>query len=449
MNAAAAEAPTAGASPFGARTALGLVLFGALVFVALLWMIGNGLAQGRANDGGGHAEGQGLNGYAALADLLARSGHPVQRSRTRQAFAQEGLLVLTPTHDAAAKDVMQAIVRHRAHGPTLLVLPKWIAMPVPAQLAATMKAKPGWVMLIGRRSPGWVDEVATFGKLDARIDNPARGGRWFGLGHAGGLPSKAPVQTISSGQVVSIVRDGAGQTLAGYLDDGTANGALLAAAGYDEGGYGEEDEYENETDAGRFGVTVVAEPDLLDNYGMADRDRAALGVALVSATAGEAGMPVIFDMTLAGLERSDNLLTLAFAPPFLAATLCLLLAAAATGWRAFLRFGPPLAPGRAIAFGKRALVANAAGLIVRSGRLHLLGRPYADAARQRLARAFSLPRGSDAAAELAALDRAAQAAGAPDHAFSQANARLAAARSERELVKAAQDLHALERTLTR
>ncbi len=50
------------ASPFNPRTALALVLFGAALFIALLWMIGSGMDSGSTNDGGGHAGGKGLNG---------------------------------------------------------------------------------------------------------------------------------------------------------------------------------------------------------------------------------------------------------------------------------------------------------------------------------------------------------------------------------------------------
>ncbi|VWX53457.1 DUF4350 domain-containing protein [Novosphingobium sp. 9U] len=427
-----------GANPFTVRTALMLVLFGCVVFVALLWMIGNGLADGDANNGGAHAEGRGLNGFAALADLVERRGATVRRSRSKAAFDGPGLLVLTPAVHAKARDIEEAIGRHRHLGPTLLVLPKWLAFPVPAQVAAAGKAKPGWVMVAGGQSPEWADELASLGSLDVRIEQRSaddRGWRWNGLGRSGRLPAKAPEQSLSSGAIAALVRDARGQTLAGYLDDGSAPPRLSGRA--------------CEAEAPAYPLLVVAEPDLLDNYALADRDRALLALELIARARDGGDEPVTFDLTLAGLERKANLLTLAFTPPFLAATLCLLLAAATTGWRAFLRFGPPLAPSRSIAFGKRALVSNAAALIVRSRRLHLLGGPYAEAARQRLARAFALPRTGDAAAEAAALDRAARAAGRGDHAFSQAAARLGQARSERELVKAAADLHALERTLTR
>ncbi len=161
----------------------------------------------------------------------------------------------------------------------------------------------------------------------------------------------------------------------------------------------------------------------------------------------EKRLPVSFDLTLNGFARSANLLTLAFTPPFLAATLCLLIAALAVGWRAFLRFGPPRQGTRAIAFGKRALIANAAGLIRRTRRLHLVAAPYADHARERLARALALPRLADAEATEAAIDRALAARAGTPAPFSQIAARLRAARRPADILKAARDMHSLERTL--
>ncbi len=427
-----------GTQPFSRRGALGLVLFGALVFVALLWMVGQGLTGGTTNDGGAHAGGHGLNGYAALVELLERGGHPIRRTRDKQSFAQPGLLVLTPRQNAKSEDIDAAIARHRRVGPTLVILPKWNATPVPAAARSVGKAKEGWVILGSTRPPHWANQLEALGPLDIHIEEavPAAktGVRWSGLGRAGALPPDAPVQSVASGALATLVRDGRGQTLAAFRDDGSQPEALTAKTPADDGGL--------------YPLVIVAEPDLLDNYALADRGRAALAVALVSGAAGGAQVPIVFDLTLAGLGRKANLLTLAFTPPFVAATLCLLLAAAATGWRAFLRFGPPRVGARAIAFGKRALVTNAAGLIVRSGRLHLLGRPYADAARQRLARRLALPRGGDENSEFAALDRAGKTQRAGDHAFTQAFSCVSQARTERDLVKAAHDLYALERTLT-
>ena len=128
-----------------------------------------------------------------------------------------------------------------------------------------------------------------------------------------------------------------------------------------------------------------------------------------------------------------------------AAALCLLIAALVVGWRAFVRFGPVLVPDRAVAFGKGALVANSAALVERAGRLRLVAAPYADAARERVARALALPPQADEHL----IDRTLAARHPETPAFSTLSARLRAARGGRDITQAAQDLHALERTVTR
>jgi hypothetical protein len=235
-----------------------------------------------------------------------------------------------------------------------------------------------------------------------------------------------------------------GRILAAYVDDGGSYPALeqLANRPVAQGNV------ENNAE-GLYPIVLVFEPDLLDNYGMARFANAELAEKLVHAAAGGADQTVSFDLTLNGFTRTPNLLTLAFTPPFFAATLCLLLAALAVGWRAALRFGPPREVVRAIAFGKRALVANAAGLIRRSRRLHLIATPYATRARERLARALALPRLADSDATEAAIDRALVARASDATPFSVTAQRLRSAHSRHDIVKAAQDLHALERTLIR
>ncbi|MDR2856569.1 MAG: DUF4350 domain-containing protein [Novosphingobium sp.] len=447
-----ATTDSGGGNPFSPRAVLALVLFGAAVFIALLWMIGSGMTGESTNNGGAHAGGKGLNGYAALANMLERRGHVVRRTRSERAFDEAGLLVLTPPHYATGEEIGKIIARHRYHGPTLLVLPKWQALPVPAALQPG-RAHKGWVTLAGAQPPAWGDAVSDLGSLDLAVKPlQAPQARWEGFGRTGRLARPDAVQGLSTDhmvplvhdddhRIVSLVRGGDRRTLAGFLYDDGFYPVLAGAAGVFAGNGENEDIYP---------VVVVAEPDLVNNYGFADRDRAMLALALIDATTGQAGtMPVNFDLTLNGFKRAPNLLTLAFTPPFVAATLCLLLAALAVGWRAFLRFGPPRKAARGIAFGKRALVANAAGLIRRSGRRHLVTAPYATRARERLARALALPRLADAAATEAAIDRA-FATRAPEAAsFSATAARLRAARKPHDIMKAAQDLHALERMLIR
>ena len=427
-----------GATPFNPRAVLALVLLGSALFIALLYMIGSGMDSGSTNDGGGHAGGKGLNGYAALADLLERRGYTVRRTRSKARLDDPGLLVLTPPLYGDADKLGEILAKRRRAGPTLLVLPKWQTMRANAA-SGQPQARKGWVIIGDGKAPEWGNQIKQIGSLDLKVDAlQGESARWHGLGRDGVLAAPQATQSMTSGSMVALVRDGNGQMLAGYLDDTGIYPSLDADAGVSSS---------TANDETLQPLVIVAEPDLLDNYGLADRNRAMLALALVSSAMEHKHLPVSFDLTLNGFARSANLLTLAFTPPFLAATLCLLIAAQVVGWRGFLRFGPPRTAIRAIAFGKRALIANAAGLIRRSRRLHLVAVPYADHVRERLVRALALPRIADVAATEAAIDRALAARAGSPAAFSKAAARLRATRRSADIVKAAQDLHSLERTL--
>ena len=422
-------------NPFSPRAVFALVLGGGLLFLALLWMLGAGMDQGDANDGGAHVGGKGLTGYAALAQLLEARGTEVHRSRTREGLRNPGLLVLTPPVRADPVKIDAIIKQRRNLGPTLVILPKWMVMRVPPGAA---KVPAGWVLVLGGDAPVWPQKAMELG-APILWQGEVEGERWtHGLENFA-APNKLG-QALDQHTLQPLVRNRAGQAVAGYIDDGD----YPALAEWADVGSSDLADEEN-----RFPVVVVAEPDLLDNYGMGDAARARLAVDLVRLAMNGEDLPVWFDLTLPGHGAGQNLLTLAFTPPFLAATLCLLLAALAVGWRGFARFGPPRAVARAIAFGKTALVSNAAGLLRRARRLHLLGAPYADAARERLAKALALPTKLDSAATEAAIDRALAARSPDARPFSLAAAALRVARRPRELVRAAQELHSLERILTR
>ncbi|MFN7159268.1 MAG: DUF4350 domain-containing protein, partial [Erythrobacter cryptus] len=292
---------------------------------------------------------------------------------------------------------------------------KWAAAPPPPDLppAARAKFRRGWVVLEGARALTWpADLPAPFTLTHARAEvPPGEAPRWEGLGLAGQLPTREVLHFDKPSAKV-LIRDGAGRALAV--------------------------EWPGER------VVFVADPDLLNNYGLADRARAALAVALVERLAAGAGNgPVIFDLTFNGFGGEENLLTLALRPPFLAATLCLLLALVLVGWRAFLRFGPPAAPaGPPIAFGKQQLIANSAGLILRARRFGLLAAPYGALVARRLAERLGLARAEPAMIDAALARRWAARAGAGD-AFTTRAARLAAARRPAEILAAAQALDQL------
>jgi hypothetical protein len=323
-------------APFSQRTVLALLAVGAGAFLLLLYALGAGWTGNRDRDGGAHAAANGLNGFAGLAKLLEASGETVELSRSEARLDDKALLVLTPQLFADAGTLSDIIEARRYIGPTLVILPKWAAGR--ADRISQLDAPDGWVVLGAAVSSGWIGDVE--GLAEARVEVAERK-RWNGLGLAGVLPAPdrglALVSDSLSNEdwtsVLPLVTDAKGDVLAGYLNDAGDYPMLDRASGYVPG---------DTVDKNMWPVVIVAEPDLMNNYGLADRSRAQLALAIVEATLDNHDLPLVFDLTLAGLGGSRNLLTLAFAPPFLAATLCLILAAVVIAWRALRRFGPPV-----------------------------------------------------------------------------------------------------------
>ena len=93
-------------SPFRPRTVLGLVAVGAIAFVALLWFLGNG--GGNANNGGGHASGRGLNGFAGLVAMLEADGVEIRRARRKGVSAGGAERVATRGVERHGRRVIRA-----------------------------------------------------------------------------------------------------------------------------------------------------------------------------------------------------------------------------------------------------------------------------------------------------------------------------------------------------
>lgn len=429
---------------FGRSTTLGIVLIGALAFFAVLYWLGTG--GGATNNGGGHAAGRGLNGYAALAAMLEADGVTVHRARSKDALKQPGLLVLTPPPSAKGSDIAEIIAERRMIGPTLIVAPKWLALPDFGNPAS----KRGWTRIEGTAPPEWKgyhdDLSVALGK------NGAQGWKGSGLysGFHGPLPDDRTVLSGSGPGLESLVETGDGRVLAGYLTGDGSNPALERWIGMARHPDADPDEEEASDEYSRsFPVVLVFEPDLLDNWGLANKDTALMARRLVFAAANGRPEAVTFDLTLNGLGASRNLLTLAFEPPFLAATLCFFMALFAAGWRSFNRFGPARVGTREIPLGKTVLVRNTAGLIRRAGRIRLIAGPYADAARERLIIALGLPRGRPAEESDAAIDRLQARLDTTGPRWSELAARLRAAHRTADVVQRAAALQRLERDLTK
>ncbi len=437
-----------GGPAFSRGGALALVLGGFALFLALLWLIGAGSDFGGDRSAGkAHASANGLNGYSGLARLVEAEGYFVERSRSPSDLETEGLLVITPDAFGDGKEIGEILTKRRYVGPTLLIMPKWLAKPpgqnIPPKVRA--KFKKGWVMLGGPEPSEWPEALPTGYQFKHKVfpetatpmtaieldpqggqpilapeapeapEKPANSppptpGRWSGMGLAGALPTEATMYAEPGGKHQRLITDAKGRVLAFGI--GLEDADAPALADEDEG-------YAPEVQP----VIVLAEPDLANNYGLADP---------------------AFDMTLAGFGASENLLTLAFRPPFLAATLSLLVALLIVGWRAFRRFGPAAsARGPDIAFGKRQLIANGAGLIIRARRFRLLAAPYAALSARRLAERLGLAR-PDAEAIDASLARRLPG----EEPFTRRAARLEAASRPADILAAAQSLDELATKIT-
>jgi len=440
---------------FGPRGTFAMVAAGFVSFIILLAWIGTGMPAG--NDGGAHGLGKGIAGYAALAAMLSADDHRVEFNRVPRQIGGRELRILTPLADADAKEIAAQIhPRRMAMGPTILVLPKWVTMPlqtdprVPqsapgkawSHLFGPPRAPTGWTTILDRQFPHWNGFLDRVGVHLGHPKGPAAQGWRTADGAFGPLPDDHVV--LSGGgfddddhPLVPLVRSGDGRILAGYFADGGAYPTLDAMAGIAPTG-------DNTTTQP---LVIVFEPDLLDNRGLADKATGLLARRLVLAAAGNDQRRIVFDVSLAGLGTSRNLLTLAFMPPFLAATICLLLAMAGSIWRGFARFGPAHAGSPADRVGRIALVEGGAALLLRARRHHLIAQPYAEAARERLIVALGLPRRRPARETDAAIERI-QRAVAPDTVpFGEAAARLGAARGPGAIATHAAELHTIEAAL--
>ncbi len=432
-------------NPFSTRGALVLLVAGSAAFLLLLYAIGAGWDGDEGGVRNGHAQSDGLNGYSALAALLERRGHSVHVTSDKRDLMNSGdgsstiaqsLLVMTPSHDADPEEIWEIINERRYIGPTILVLPKWIAIPAEAPGLSLVNKK--WVELTAPSAPEWSSEFT--GLTDFRII-PDKFSDWHGLGLSGKFPVPQSIQRSSSPDLVPLITAGEhGAVVASYWDNYGSYPMLEQAANV--GPHPDEN-----IDEDLWPLVIVSEPDLMNNYGFADQKRAELALSLIDTTIDGYDLDIAFDLYTAGLGRSDNLLTLAFKPPFLAATLCLLFAALVIAWRGVLRFGPPLAEATNAVMGKRQLARNGAGLVVRARRIHLLGPPYATMVSIRMAAALGI-RESDPHARDAAIARTMEQRGHGNEYTTAAEA-LHRARTPNELLRAAAALRKVERTLNR
>jgi hypothetical protein len=344
------------AQPFNPRLVVGLIVAGIIAFAALVLLIAYG---GDLNRGRGDARGDALSksaiGFHALA-TLAGEFRQTRLVRDDSGYDAENLLVVTlePQSEPGA---LRRLLERRGPRPTLVILPKWAALPD--------QRHPGWVRVIGPGAGAF--SARALGKgLSVDLARDVKPGRAVGRGILDGLvvPVPASPQLISGPQVTPLVA-------------APGSGALVARIG-DRPLY------------------VAADPDLFNNHGMPDAANARAALEIIDGLNETGTDRVDFDLTMNGLGATaardrPNMLRTALEPPFLAMTLALIAAALLAGLHGAFRSGPTRREVRALPFGKAALVENSAGLIRLARREATLGPAYVEVVRHEAARAATAP----------------------------------------------------------
>jgi len=365
-DAAASSRPTPIFSPI---VVLWMVL--AAVFSAAAFLVLSAYAPDLrgGSDGGAHALSKSAVGYAGLVRLLNAEGIPadVNRDAGGQAYPIPSVEVLTPTAETPPKDV----AAYAEHGQILVVAPKWQTTPEPGNPAFVNKAGVLELKAIQTLLKPFAPDLV----MTRRSDVSAAP-----LGLAG-HPTTGPVDRLQVFQTASrldaIVRD-------------TRGGVVLAAT-YDRRVY------------------FLSDPDMINNHSLADLPTARAASVLM-AMVRNGGGPVAFDAGLNGFAAAPSLLKLAFSPPYLGATLCLAAVGLLIGLCAAVTFGAPRRAGRALAFGKRALADNSAGLIRLARREPKMAPRYLDLTRAAVVKALGAGRAAPEDLD-AILDRMAERGG--------------------------------------
>lgn len=343
MSAATTEAAQ---EPFSRKT-LFWGIFASLLAAAGFFLLSTYAPDFRQPEGGATPLSKGGTGYAGLVKWIKLTGDTVFMARNEDDLSRKVLLVVTiaPGSDPAA---LERIIKLRSGKDTLFVLPKWVTMP--------SQGREGWEMKIERLPNTVVND-------------------WLGR------IAKAKLGEGKS-TLAQIDIDGHKVPVPDELQWVADDDPLIAA--------GDGKAILTELDSEPF--YILTDPDFINNAALGDEQKAAAALAIIEMLKSRAGV-VMFDLTLHGIGQNYDLAKLLIEPPFLALTLSVLIAAALAFLHGLGRFGPPRAEGRAIAFGKRALVDTTAMLLKRAGRLDGLGDRYAALMRQRAAALLGAPQG--------------------------------------------------------
>jgi hypothetical protein len=324
---------------------LTLLLVGATATLALLFLFAYAPDLRNAQSSDSVAVSRSATGYAGLQALLRLSGIPSEIDRGPTVGAlRPSLTIITPNGDTEESELRE----YRARGPLLVVLPKWTTRPI--------ALRPAWVEKTGAFP---VESLERLASPIARL----RIKQWSGDTRNADLSPQISIPGLPrrlNGRLEHLqTATGAAPIL--WIGD-KSRAILLRVRG------------------GANPVYVLSEPDLLNNHGLGNESAARSAAAIIAALRQGKG-PVMLDVTLNGLGRTNSPLKMLFEPPFRGATISAVLAALMMMFHALARFGAPQDGGQTTPRGKRALVNNSAALVRMMGREAGMAPRYVQAAR--------------------------------------------------------------------
>ena len=326
----------------------------ALLFAISMYFMARG-DNGRAEDPiGPTTNSRSALGYAGIADILERIDTPVVRSRSRsvERAGKDGVLVIAEPRLSGQS--MRAAERLLEAPTVLIILPKWDGL--------ESDGHKGWIGaadLTLWQAPQMALDLADGESSVARGPAVTKWDR----NEIGPTPVIAsPMQYIRSKELRPIV----------------ASGDRILVGEVKRKGHR---------------IWVLADPDVIANYGLSQPANADFAVALIGALRKSDG-PVVFDEAIHGVAGAlPTLIGLLFHFPLIVPTMLTLIAAALLLWATTIRFGAAEPPAPALESGKRALIDNTAGLIALAGRRALIIRRFVDTAIRDVARQLYAPRG--------------------------------------------------------
>ncbi len=337
------------AAVFNPRTIILLVILGVFSFGAFFTLSGFSGDLKSGNNGGAHALSKSAVGYGGLLHLLKQNGNKVDLSRSFVLRDTDinTVRIVSLTGGWFSNDLDEMVL----DTPTLIIMPKWRTRKHPKQK--------GWVQRLNKPNPDIIslEQLATMLEPvveDIEFARSEEDSVKVTIYASVDLGTKEDTSFYNFEHLQTIVGDDVQPVIV------SNKGTILAHVPDTE-------------------IYILSDPDFMNTFGLAHADRAEFAYGILKMIEKETRTTgYVFDLSLHGFVRSQNLIKLALTPPFLAATLCLLAMGLLIAWQAFARFGDPSRTGRNISMGKLSLILSAAGFIKLAGREYKMAADYAE-----------------------------------------------------------------------